>query len=388
MSYTPYSQISKDAFGLQEVASPQVDFDAQLTYDEQPLLYERVLGTGLITYDATDGILLISNNSTTTETFIQTFRYFPYRPGLGKKVFITYNFGGAVLNNTKYAQYGDSDNAVGIRLLPDGTLEGYIITETTQGNQTSAAIDVAGLGIDLSAEQILVIQFEALYVGSVQIGLQLGQKVVWVAEFDNANNTNRPYIRTANLPVRVGISSTATTLATMVFNCCSVQNSGGSDFVTGYDFSTFTEVTADNGTPTHALSIRPKALFKGRVNRVDYLDFDISIAVRGNNSVRWQLVLGQLILTPTFIDVNTDYSSMEVETVRPLVLTPAIVIASDTVLATNQQKSSIIRDIPFKYPISLNAAGANRNLGTLTLLVEGIGGTSLCDCYINWREVR
>ena len=51
--------------------------------------------------------------------------------------------------------------------------------------------DVAN-GINLDKEQILVIQFEALYVGSVQIGLQLGMSVVWLAVFDNANNTATP----------------------------------------------------------------------------------------------------------------------------------------------------------------------------------------------------
>ena len=380
--------ISKDAFGLQEVASPQVDFDAQLTYDEQPLLYERVLNDGLITYDETDGVLVISNNSAISNPFIQTYRYFPYRPGIGKKVFITFNFEGAVLTNTKYVQFGDALNAFGLRLLPNGDLVGYITTETTEGNQESEPIDIAGLGIDVSAEQICVIQFEALYVGSVQIGLQLGGGVVWVATFDNANNTTRPYIRTANIPVRVGVISTGTSPATMVFNCCSVQNSGGSEAVTGFDFSSFADVTAGNGTPTHAISVRPKLLFKTRTNRVDFIDFNVEIAVRGNNSVRWQLVIGQALTGATYVDVNSDYSAMEVETNGTLSGSPAIVIASGTVLGTAQNKTGSFRQVPAKYPLTLDAGGLHRDLGTLTLIIEGVGGTSACDCYINHREVR
>ena len=380
--------ISKDAFGLQEVATPQVDFDAQLTYDEQPLLYERVLNDGLITYDGTNAMLTISNNSAISTPFVQTYRYFPYRPGIGKKVFITFNFEGAVLTNTKYAQFGDPLNAIGLRLLPNGTLEAYITTETDQGNQVSDPVDIINLGIDVLAEQIMVIQFEALYVGSIQVGLQLGGTVVWVGEFDNANNTTRPYIRTANLPVRVGIISTGTTLATMVFNCCSVQNSGGSEFVTGFDFTSFTEVTAGNDTPTHAISVRPKALFKTRTNRVDFIDFNVEIAVRGNSSVRWKLVIGQALTAPVYDDVNTDYSAMEVETNGTLSGTPAIVVASGTVLGTNQNKTGTFRQVPAKYPITLDAAGLNRDLGTLTVIVEGVGGTSACDVYLNHREVR
>ena len=36
------------------------------------------------------------------------------------------------------------------------------------------------------------------------------------------------------------------------------------------DFYSFANVTAANGTATHAMSIRPKTLFKTFVNRVDY----------------------------------------------------------------------------------------------------------------------
>ena len=82
----------KDAFGLLETSSPVVDFDAQLTYDAQPLVYEQVPDTGTITYDSTNGCLNISNNSLAGAPFIQTYKYFPYLPGIGKKVYITFNF--------------------------------------------------------------------------------------------------------------------------------------------------------------------------------------------------------------------------------------------------------------------------------------------------------
>lgn len=381
---------SKDAFGLLETSSPVVDFDAQLTYDEQPLVYEKIEGTGAITYDGTNGKLDISNSSTITETYVQTYRYFPYLPGIGKKVFITFNYEGADLNNTKYAQYGDTNNAIGLRLKPAGTLHGYITSSTSEGNQESAAIDLVANGINIDKEQILVIQFEALYVGSVQIGLQLGMSVVWLAEFDNANNTDNPYIRTANLPVRVGISSTATTASTMIFNCCSVQNmnGGSTDFNVGYDFDAFANINAGNGTATHAVSVRPKALFKTYENRVDYRSFHVDITVLGNSPVRWKLVIGQALTTPTYADVNTTYSSMEYETGATLSGTPAVVIDSGTIPSGGQFKGSINQNVPFKYPITLDAAGNNRDLGTLTLLIEGVGGTSSTDCYVGFKEIR
>lgn len=383
----------KDAFGLQEVSSPSVDFDAQLTYDDQPLVYEKVNGTGSITYDSTNACLNISNSSTITETYIQTYRYFPYLPGVGKKVYITYNFKGAVANNTKYVQFGDSNNAIGLRLKSDGLLYAYITSSTGLGNQESAGINPATLGlsgVNLSNEQIVVIEFEALYVGTVKVHLQLDDVLVLVHKFDNANNTALPYIRTANLPVRVGISSTSTTTADMLFNCCSVQNMNGSrqDFTVGYDFDTFANITAGNGTSTHAISIRPKTTFNSITNRVDYRAFHIDMAVLGNNPVRWKLCIGQALTTPTYNDVNTTYSSMEYAAGQTLSGSPTIVIESGTIPSGGQFKGSLKENIPFKYPITLDAAGAVRDMGTLTLLIEGVGGTSSTDCYIGFKEIR
>lgn len=67
---------------------------------------------------------------------------------------------------------------------------------------------------------------------------------------------------------------------------------------------------------------------------------------------------------------------------------PGSVIASGFVSASNQVKASITRDIALRYPITLNAAGAVRNLGTLTLLAQGIGASSTMQAAITWDEVH
>ena len=46
------------------------------------------------------------------------------------------------------------------------------------------------------------------------------------------------------------------------------------------------------------------------------------------------------------------------------------------------------RKIGLRYPITLNAAGAARSLGTLSVLATGYTGTAPCRVTINWREVR
>lgn len=380
-------QYNKDAFGLMETSSPSIDFEAQLTYDEQPLLFEKVLNNGLITYDSDLANLIISNNSLAGNTFVQTYEHFHCKVGVGKKVFIGFNFKGVAENNTKYVQFGDGGDAIGLRLLGSGVLEAYINSSTDIGNQTKE-INRFENDIDFTKEQLLVIQFDSLYVGLVKIGLQLNGKIVWLAEFENANKKEGTYVRSNNFAVRAGINSTATTLATMTFSSCSVQNMNGGELSTGYDFQSSAVTTVPSGVLGHALSIRPKALFKTKVNRVEFINLEVSILVTGANSVRWQLVLGQALDTPVYADVNSDHSAMEFVANATLGAAGNLVVDGGTILANNKEKGNINKNIGFRYPISLNAAGLNRDLGTLTLLVFGVGGTSTCESYINWREVR
>ena len=316
-----------DSFGLQEVASPQSIFDAQFTYDLQPLLYEQVTANGTITHDTTNRAAVITSTGV-GNTFLQSYEYFRYQPGKGQKIYITFNFKDVVAGKTKYVQYGDSTNAMGLRQLGDGTVEVFITTGTSEGNQTQI-IDTNALGIDLTKEQILIIQFEALYVGSVQFGLQLGNDVVWIHTFTNSNSSNFPYIQTANLPIRVGINSTSATTTTMMFNCTSVQTSAGVDNVTGYTFTQDAELTASNGTRTHAITVRPKLLFNGFTNRAQIKFLNVDILTNDNNSLKWELCIGQALTgTTTFTDVNTGFSAVEYNTSGSLSGTPTIIFES------------------------------------------------------------
>jgi len=51
-------------------------------------------------------------------------------------------------------------------------------------------------------------------------------------------------------------------------------------------------------------------------------------------------------------------------------------------------KQTISKIISARYPITLNAAGAVRALGTLSVNALGVGGTSACRVILNWREIR
>ena len=393
---------SSDAFGRLRVSNPTGLHDAQFTYDLQPLLFEQIAtGTGAsIAHDATNRNALMTFSSTPTggKAYMQTYEYFRYQPGKSQLVFVTFNFREAVDHVTKFAGYGDDENGIIFQAVA-GAPQMVVYTGTGAGTDTiprsSWNIDpldgtgASGITLDLTKTQILVIDFQALYVGRVRVGFDIGGDVVYVHEFNHANIEVESYIATANLPIRCGMFAYNTVSTTMDFICSAVISEGGQDETVGYTFSQSGSVTAGSGTRTHLLSIRPDTTFNSITNRSKLTLEGISLIVTGSNHVRWELCLGQAISgTTAFLEVNSTYSATDYNSAGTVSGNPAIVIASGYVAATNQVKSSLSEKIPFRYPITLDAAGLPRNLGTLSLVVTGIGGTSAVQADVEWKEIR
>jgi hypothetical protein len=109
------------------------------------------------------------------------------------------------------------------------------------------------------------------------------------------------------------------------------------------------------------------------------------------------LCIGATIAASTWADVNTTYSGFEYTSVRGAFtnLTSGLVIMSGYIsgagTGTNAPAVTPI-DIPsvlsVKYPLTLDRAGAVRTLGTMSLLVSGVGGASITRCSLNYQEVR
>jgi len=147
-------------------------------------------------------------------------------------------------------------------------------------------------------------------------------------------------------------------------------------------------VTAASGARTHLLSVRPKATINSITNRVEFVLEDVDILVTGNSPVYWELVLGQALTTPTYADVNATYSAFEFVAAGTLSGNPGVVFASGFCPASTQSKGNARAEVTNRYPITLTAAGAVRDFGTLSLLVTGLGATSACRGVVKWRELR
>ncbi len=393
---------SVDAFGRWRVANPQNVFDAQLTYDLQPIVYEQITsGSGAaIAHDATNraALLTFADTPADGQAIMQSYEFMRYQPGKSQAIDITFNFTEGVDGVVKFAGYSSGANGVEFALV--GNLPFVrILSDTDEGDEAVAqpfwnldALDgngPSGIILDVTKTQIFVIDLQALYVGRVRVGFNIDGATIYCHQFLHANRATVAYIQTANLPIRCGMLATDTVSTTMRFYCASVVSKGGQDDTAGFLFTQTVARTAGNNTRTHAMSIRPKATFNSITNRMRFVLESIEVTVRGSAAVRWELCIGQAISgTTTFNDVNATYSATEYNTAGALSGNPAIVLLQGTAPSSNQSKNTVKFNVASRYPITLNAAGVARALGTLTAVVSGVGATSDVDVTLSWKEVR
>jgi hypothetical protein len=407
---------SLDAFSRLRVSATEEIFSVQSQYNAEPLQMEGgATGTGVApAHDADTRMVALSATAGTGTSFLQSYQYSPYEPGRSQFIAITGVVGAGVAGAVVDMGYFDANNGVIFR--QNGTTNLQFILRTSTGGSVSDANIVAqsswnidkldgtgasGLTLDVSKAQILIIDLQFLGMGRVRIGFDINGVIYYAHEFLNANILSVPYMQTATLPIGMLLTATETAdTKTSYFKCATVQAEGGELALFGMTFSTpETTATAGDGTRVPLLAIRPKTTFNSIPNRELFELLEINLLCTGANPVFWELVVGGAYSGQTYADVNATYSGFEYTSVPGAYtnLTGGVVIDSGyiggvgaglTAQAPTVTPISVPPLISRKYPISLNRAGAVRALGTLTLLVTGIGGTSACRGSFTFKEIR
>ena len=394
---------SIDAFSRLRVSNPTHLYDSNFVYTLNTLTQEQITAQSgaTITHDATNSCALMTFSSTPTggKAYMQSYENFRYQSGRSQLILMTFNFIEPKTNVLKFVGYGDRDN--GIFLEQSGsTIQFKIYSTTDQASQTIAksawnldkmdGYGASGVNLDFTKAQLLIIDLQWLSVGRVRVGFNVGGRIIYAHEFNHANSTTVPYMKSGSLPISCGMTCTGTVSTTMRFICSSVISEGGDHEVGAINFSQSTaSITAGSGTRTHAISLRPKTTFNSVTNRVTIIPTNLAVLVTGSQSVKWELCIGDVITgTTTFADVNATHSSMEYNTAGTTSASPALVLDTGYVASTNQSRSATENEVFARIPITLNAAGAVRSNGTITLLVTGIGGTSTCQAEVSWKEIR
>lgn len=391
-----------DAFGRMRVADPEFLFDANFQYDLAPLLFDQFTsGSGAtITYDTQDRAAIMAFAATPAggESYMQTFEHFRYQAGRSQLIFATGSWVESAANVIKFLGYSNGTDGIEYRLngsTPQFAILSSTTTPTEVVNQVNWNIDPmdgtgpSGLTLDITQGFILAIDFQWLSLGRVRLGFDIDGIVIPCHEFNHANLTNAPYMATGNLPVRAGMTCSDTATTSMIFICASVASEGGEPDLGGFSFAQEGTAPAADGVATHILSLRPKTSFNSLSPYVTFVLERLDFLVTGADPVKWELVLSQNITgTTTFNDVNTTYSTFEYNSAGTADGAPAVVIASGYVAASRNITAGISQLVAQKFPITLDSQGAQRALGTLSLLVTGIGGASACRATMNWREIR
>lgn len=394
-----------DAFSRMRTSNPTSLFSTQCQYNAAGLQMETgATGTGSAgSHSANTRMVALACTSGTGTSFIQSFRYIPYQPLKSQEIAVTGLLGAAVAGAVVDVGYFDANNGIGYRQNGTSGLQFFRRTSTSGSvvdntvNQSSWNLDkldgtgTSGITIDVTAVFILVIDLQFLGMGRVRIGFDIGGVIIYCHEFRNANVLAVPYMQTASLPIQMLVTATATgSTKTSYFKCAAVNSEGGFESASAFYFSTPEgTVTAASGARTHILSVRPRTTFNSITNREDFILENI-VMLAGANPILWELCIGAAFsVAPTWANVNANYSAFEYGTGGTFSnLTNGLVIDSGYISSSNASRGALTLDATLRYPITLDRAGAVRAMGTISLLVTGITGTSASRAVLNYGEVR
>lgn len=403
---TMISPVSLDSFQRMRVSQPQALLQSDLTYglDFVDMEYGAT-GTGVSpTHDIDKRAAVMTVNAGSGTCFSQSFNYLPYQPGRSHAIFATFIFAAPLAGVVQEIGYFDSSNGIilrqngtsGVEFVRRSSVSGIVVEtvvpQNVWNNDKLDGTGASGVTLDPTKAQILFIDLQYLGMGRVRCGFDINGDVIVAHSFLHANNLDEPYMQSGSLPVQALVTAVASAApSTMFLKCCAVFSEGTPVNIPSAVTSTRNiSITAANGARTHAFSLRPRALFNGFVNRTVLVVNDVSMLVTGNNAIFYEICYGaNFSVAPTFTNVDATYSSVEVGTGGTFLnLTGGTVLASGFLPSSSQTKSTVDLPLAFYYPLTLNRAGATRALGTLTVLVTGLGAASACNFAASLYEFR
>ena len=391
-----------DAFGRLRVSNSIILFDSQLTYDQQPLLWDTVLAAGgSSTYQSDEAANLLAVDITPNASVIrQSKAYHRYRPGHSSKIIMTFNLKQPIQNVTKRVGYFDANDGIFIKQSGDGSIS--LVRRTSVSGvpldnevpQASWNLDrmdgsgISGFTLNWTLAQNMQIDLQALYVGRVRVGFSLGGVMRYVHEFNSSNVLQVPYIRTANLPVRYEIVATgaAAQAAELLEICSSVVAEGGPPEERGFEFSADTGLAPRTvgATVLPVIAIRPAALFKGRANHgqmiLEGIDF---LASTGTDEVHWQLIYNPAVTGGAWAAVNAE-SIAEVNITGTAIVGGIVIDSGFIWAAAGTRIASQIEEEHLKYPWVQDVTTQI----PMALCFRDASGSSNMVASMNWRELR
>jgi len=394
---------SLDAFERQRVSEPFTLFDSQLEYNDQPLLWETALtGSGTAPHSINNSAVNMSVTTANGDKVIrQSRQYIRYQPGKSQTIFLTGVFGLGHANNRKRLGLFDDENGIffeeingAISIIRRSFTTGSVVdTPIPQASWNQDVMDgngVSGITLVPADAQLFVIDLAWLGVGRVRVGLIVAGQIHYVHEFLHANQTSGVYMSTANLPIRYEIENTGIISTPLILKqiCSSVISEGGFERA-GFPFVASSEITpvTVGTTLTPIISIRPKLVFSGSVNRALVIP-RVHTIVSASQILHFEVIKnGVLPGSPGTAWNSVNANSVVEYDVSAGTVSGGEVVATGYVTANASAggaPASEVNEILSKVFLTLNIAGTDST--TYTIAARSVTATTDVYASITWAE--
>lgn len=400
---TDFPEIFHDAFGRLRTGNPARLFDAQLTYQINLDVWDtKTAVSGTVAHNATlRAATLTAAASNGSQAIMQSHYCPPYSPGRSHLAFITFVLGATPSAGVsrRVGLYNETDD-IGIYLEQTSSAVNLVLKSGTGYStqtipQASWNIDPmngsgpSGITLNLANTQILVINYQALYVGRVVIAFDIDGAIVPVHQFLHANVIAIPYIAQASLPVHYSIRTTSGSGGTMTAICSSVMNEGGDslDNIPARNFTTSNGITSVTRSARQAvLSIRCKQQINSLNQNAVLIPITCGIVASTNAALVEIVRNGALGGTPAWGDVDATFSTAQVDVAGTTVTGGTVIDSFYALSGSGAARGATDRGIGGKVVLCYShLLGAG---DILSVVVTPFTGSTVVNATLTWKEIR
>ena len=315
------------AFGERRTGIDTPVVQADFVYDVNDAVFNKT-ATGSGTLTELNGLCTVNTTAAASSGYtVETKRKVRYKDGSGVISRFTAIYTTGVAGSMQLVGIGDADNGLfygyngatfGILRRSD-TVDNWI-PQTTWNQDVMDGTGPTGMTLDTTTGNVFQIQFQWLGFGQIKFFIEdeAAGTFALVHTINYANANTLPHIRNPSFPFHISVLNTSNTTALSVSSASLyIAIEGGVPRVLGPAFSYVDERTGITGTLVPIITLHNKTSYKGQTNKnVAYLT-RLSLAA-DSSSNRPQIITvilnGTLGGTPSFADISTTTSFMEVDT--------------------------------------------------------------------------
>ena len=373
----------KSAFNEVLVAelTPKVQIDFNYTINSR-IASTTVDGSGATSTSNSKAVLQTTANANSSAT-LESKRVVKYDPGQGALARFTAVFTTGVANSNQEAGIGDDTDgfffgyngaSFGIMSRQNGA-DTWVASSSWNGDPADGTQTLPA--IDPTKGNVYQIRYQWLGFGAITFWIEnpINGKFILVHTIQYANANTDPSIFNPTLPLRLHVANTSNT------SDIQLQSSSMAGFVEGKEVklgpknATSTAKASVGTTETNILTIRNKATFQSKKNRVEVeLDF-IGAAVDGTKpAIVYITKNATLGGSPSYSDIDTSTSVVEADNAG------TTVTGGQRLFIFAVSKADSI-DLPLG-DLSIDLEPND----TLTVSVEAISGTTDVGASLSWIE--